>query len=49
MTIPGIDVTTGATLIAAIGDIHRFPSAKKLVGYLGIDPRVRQSGQSPAR
>jgi transposase len=49
MTIPGIDVTTAATLIAAIGDIHRFPSAKKLVGYLGIDPRVRQSGQSPAR
>ena len=40
--------TTGQ-LIAAIGDIHRFPSAKKLVGYLGIDPRVRQSGQSPAR
>ena len=49
MTIPGIDVTTAATLIAAIGDIHRFPSAKKLIGYLGIDPRVRQSGQSPAR
>ncbi|MBV9425223.1 MAG: IS110 family transposase [Solirubrobacterales bacterium] len=49
MTIPGIDVTTAATLIAAIGDIHRFPSAKKLVGYLGIDPRVRQSGQSHAR
>jgi transposase len=49
MTIPGIDVTTAATLIAAIGDIRRFPSAKKLVGYLGIDPRVRQSGQSPAR
>ena len=49
MTIPGIDVTTAATMVAAIGDIHRFPSAKKLVGYLGIDPRVRQSGQSPAR
>jgi transposase len=49
MTIPGIDITTAATLIAAIGDIHCFPSAKKLVGYLGIDPRVRQSGQSPAR
>ncbi len=44
MTIPGVGVTTAATLIAAIGDIDRFPSAKKLVGYLGIDPRVRQSG-----
>ena len=49
MTIPGIDVTTAATLIAAIGDIHRFPSAKRLVGYLGLDARVRQSGASAAR
>jgi transposase len=49
MTIPGVGVTTAATLIAAIGDIHRFPSAKRLVGYLGLDPRVRQSGQNPAQ
>jgi transposase len=49
MTIPGVGVTTAATLIAAIGDVHRFPSAKRLVGYLGVDPRVRQSGQNPAR
>jgi transposase len=27
MTIPGVGVTTAATLIAAIGDIHRFPTA----------------------
>lgn len=49
MTIPGIDVTTAATLIAAIGDIRRFESAKRLVGYLGLDARVRQSGVSAAR
>ena len=49
MTIPGIDVTTAATLMAAIGDIHRFDSAKRLVGYLGLDARVRQSGLSAAR
>ena len=49
MTIPGIDVTTAATLIAAIGDIRRFESAKRLVGYLGLDARVRQSGLSAAR
>jgi transposase len=49
ITIPGVGVTTAATLTAAIGDIHRFPTAKRLVGYLGIDPRVRQSGQTPAR
>ncbi len=49
MTIPGIDVTTAATLIAAIGDIRRFESAKRLVGYLGLDARVRQSGVAVAR
>jgi transposase len=49
MTIPGIDVTTAATLMAAIGDIRRFDSAKRLVGYLGLDARVRQSGLSAAR
>jgi len=47
MTIPGVGITTAATLIAAIGDVQRFPTAKRLVGYLGLDPRVRQSGQTP--
>jgi transposase len=44
MTIPGIDVTTAATLIATIGRIDRFASPRHLVGYLGLDPRSRQSG-----
>jgi len=46
MTIPGVDVTTAATLMATIGRIDRFPSARPLVGYLGLDPRSRQSGVS---
>ena len=49
MTVPGVSVITASTFIAAIGDIHRFPSARQLVGYLGLDPRVRQSGAPPAR
>ena len=49
MTVPGVSVITASTFIAAIGDIRRFPSARKLIGYLGLDPRVRQSGPSPAR
>lgn len=44
MTIPGIDAVTGLTVVAAIGDIHRFRSPGKLVGYFGLDPRVWQSG-----
>jgi hypothetical protein len=34
--------------MAAIGDIRRFPHRRKLTGYLGLDPRVRQSGAGPA-
>ncbi len=49
MTIPGIDVAAACTLVAAIGDIRRFDSPRKLAAYLGLDPRVRQSGEKPAR
>jgi hypothetical protein len=48
MTVPGVNVIVAATFLAAIGDIGRFESARKLVGYLGLDPRVRQSGIAPA-
>ncbi len=49
MTIPGVDMITALTVISCIGDVHRFPSPRHTVGYLGLDPRVRQSGSSPAR
>lgn len=49
MTIPGVSVITASTFTAAVGDIRRFPSARHLVGYLGLDPKVRQSGSTPAR
>jgi transposase len=49
MTLPGISFVTAAALMAAIGDISRFPTAAQLVSYLGLDPRVRQSGSEPAR
>ena len=47
MTVPGVNLITAATFMAAIGDIGRFAERKKLVGYLGLDPKVRQSGASP--
>jgi transposase len=49
MTIPGVGVTTAATVMATVGDIQRFATADRLVGYLGLDPRSRQSGAAPAR
>jgi transposase len=49
MTVPGVNVICAATCLAAIGDIRRFHSARQLVAYLGLDPRVRQSGTEPAK
>ena len=49
MTIPGIDVVTATTLVAVIGDVRRFTTARHLVGYLGLHPTIRQSGNGPAR
>lgn len=48
MTVPGIDVTVAITVVAAVGDFSRFESPDRLVSYLGLNPRVRQSGGHPA-
>jgi transposase len=44
MSAPGIGWVLGYTIAAEIGDITRFPAAKKLVGYTGLCPSVDQSG-----
>ncbi|MCA1678625.1 MAG: IS110 family transposase, partial [Actinobacteria bacterium] len=49
MTIPGVGAITALALVAVIGDVTRFPDQRHLVGYLGLDPRVRQSGEKAAR
>ena len=48
MTVPGVNVITAASFMAAIGEIGRFPDRRKLTAYLGLDPKVRQSGSSPS-
>jgi len=49
ITVPGVGAITALALVAVIGDVTRFPSPRHLVGYLGLDPRVRQSGEKAAR
>jgi len=49
MTVPGVNLICAATFIAAVGDAGRFVTSRKLVAYLGLDPKVRQSGKAPAR
>src|SRR3954462_722739 len=43
-TIPGVGGLLGLTLATEIGDVARFATPRKLVGYAGLAPRVNQSG-----
>jgi transposase len=47
--LPGVGPFTALVILAEIGDITRFPTATKLVGYTGLCPRVKQSGDSDLR
>jgi transposase len=49
MTVPGVNLVCAASFIAAVGDTRRFMTSRKLVAYLGLDPKVKQSGEAPAR
>ena len=46
MTIPGIDAIAGISIVAAVGDFSRFDDPDKLVAYVRLNPKVRQSGNS---
>lgn len=48
MTIPGVDMAVAMAIRATVGDFSRFSSPAKLVSYIGLDPKVRQSGGLPA-
>ena len=48
-TIPGVNVICAAIFLAAVGDIRRFKGSRPVVAYLGLDPRVYQSGSGHAR
>jgi transposase len=45
-TIPGVGALLALTIASEIGDVTRFASARKLVGYSGLTPRIKQSGKS---
>src|SRR4029453_16724127 len=49
LTIPGGDATVALAIVAAVGDFGRFSSPQRLVSYLGLNPRVGQSGGQPAQ
>ena len=49
LTVPGIGPLLAYTIASEIGDIGRFSSPKKLTGYTGLCPIVRQSGNRDVR
>jgi hypothetical protein len=49
MSVPEVNLIGAASFIAAVGSAERFMTSRQLVAYLGVDPRVRQSGEAPAR
>jgi transposase len=46
LQMPGVGLVSTMTILSAIGDIYRFPSHKKLVGYAGLGASLHASGQS---
>jgi len=45
LTIPGIGLLSATALLAFVGDMKRFPSARHFASYLGLTPREHSSGQ----
>ena len=44
LTIPGIGLSTGAQILAEIGDFKNFSSPDKLLAFAGLSPSTYQSG-----
>lgn len=44
-TMPKVGRIASLTFLAAVDDVNRFPSSRKLVGYSGLAPTVRSSGE----
>ena len=49
LTIPGVSHTTGAQIVAEIGDVRRFKNASAIVKYAGLNSGVSQSGKFEAK
>ena len=46
LQMPGVGLLTAMTLVSEIGDISRFPDARKLCAWAGLTPTVRNSDRT---
>jgi transposase len=49
MALRGVSLLAATTIVAEIGDLHRFASAPQLMAYLGLVPSEHSSGGSKSR
>ena len=47
--IHGVGFVTAASVLAELGDLRRFPRARQLVAFAGVNPRHERSGSSVRR
>jgi len=45
-TMPGLGIITAMTILAELGDIHRFRSRSAVANYVGLVPVLRSSNES---
>lgn len=45
-SIPGIGEVTAAVILAEVGEISHFQSARQVAAFAGLVPRIRESGSS---
>ena len=45
----GVDLVTAVTFVVEVGDIRRFESPRQLMGYLGLVPGERSTGETVRR
>lgn len=49
LSIPGVGMTSCASIISEFGDITKFSSASKMLAYAGLEPGINQSGTMLAK
>jgi len=45
-SVPGIGPYVAASIVGEIQDVRRFKTAKELIAFSGLDPKIRQSGKA---
>ena len=43
-SVPGVGLLTASALVAFVGDVRRFPTARHFASYLGLTPKEHSSG-----